>query len=122
VCGTRKGKRPTENGWALNSGGLGRNRTTDTRIFNAKPTIADAHLPTQRLEKQALSALSHAFNRTTAQLFALVSRRDLHKNLHKSDVWSIPELIQASACGACCCTDAWLDAPSRSALAPPLAC
>ena len=34
VCGTRKGKRPTENGWALNSGGLGRNRTADTRIFN----------------------------------------------------------------------------------------
>ena len=34
MCGTRKGKRPTENGWALNSGGLGRNRTIDTRIFN----------------------------------------------------------------------------------------
>ena len=34
VCGTRKGKRPTENGWALNSGGLGQNRTADTRIFN----------------------------------------------------------------------------------------
>src|SRR6218665_999385 len=34
LCGSRKRKRPTENGWALNSGGLGRNRTTDTRIFS----------------------------------------------------------------------------------------
>jgi hypothetical protein len=32
--GTRKQKRPTGSGWALNGGGLGRNRTTDTRIFN----------------------------------------------------------------------------------------
>ena len=29
-----KQKRPTENGWALNSGGSGRNRTADTGIFN----------------------------------------------------------------------------------------
>ena len=29
-----KKKRPTENSWALDIGGLGRNRTTDTRIFN----------------------------------------------------------------------------------------
>ena len=34
VCGKQKWKRPTEKGWALNSGGSGRNRTTDTRIFN----------------------------------------------------------------------------------------
>ncbi len=33
-CGIQKRKRPTENSWALNSGGLGRNRTIDTRIFN----------------------------------------------------------------------------------------
>jgi DNA-binding transcriptional MerR regulator len=32
--GTRKQERPTDSGWALNGGGLGRNRTTDTRIFN----------------------------------------------------------------------------------------
>ena len=32
--GTRKQKRPTDSGWALNDGGQGRNRTTDTRIFN----------------------------------------------------------------------------------------
>jgi hypothetical protein len=32
--GIQKRKRPTENSWALNSGGQGRNRTTDTRIFN----------------------------------------------------------------------------------------
>ena len=32
--GKQKRKRPTEKGWALNGGGLGRNRTTDTRIFS----------------------------------------------------------------------------------------
>ena len=32
--GTRKRKRPTGEGWALNGGGQGRNRTTDTRIFS----------------------------------------------------------------------------------------
>jgi hypothetical protein len=32
--GKQKRKRPTEKGWALNGGGLGRNRTIDTRIFN----------------------------------------------------------------------------------------
>ena len=32
--GLPKRKRPTENGQALVSGGLGRNRTTDTRIFS----------------------------------------------------------------------------------------
>ena len=32
--GFRKRKRPTENSWALCIGGLGRNRTADTRIFN----------------------------------------------------------------------------------------
>ena len=34
LAGAHKKKTPTENGWGLNSGGLGRNRTTDTRIFN----------------------------------------------------------------------------------------
>ena len=34
VCGTRIRKRPTENGWALNIGGQGQNRTADTRIFS----------------------------------------------------------------------------------------
>ncbi len=34
VCGKQKWKRPTENSWALNTGGQSRNRTTDTRIFN----------------------------------------------------------------------------------------
>ena len=32
--GKHNRKRPTEKGWALNGGGLGRNRTIDTRIFN----------------------------------------------------------------------------------------
>ncbi len=32
--GKHKRKRPTEKGWALNGGGLGRKRTTDTRIFS----------------------------------------------------------------------------------------
>ena len=32
--GASKSKRPTEERLALNTGGLGRNRTTDTRIFN----------------------------------------------------------------------------------------
>lgn len=34
VCGTRKWKRPTDKGWALNRGGQGQNRTADTRIFS----------------------------------------------------------------------------------------
>ena len=34
ACGLHKRKRPTENSWASMSGGLGRNRTTDTRIFS----------------------------------------------------------------------------------------
>ena len=33
-AGSTKEKTPTGNGWGFNSGGLGRNRTTDTRIFN----------------------------------------------------------------------------------------
>lgn len=33
-CGKQKWKRPTENSWALNFGGQGRNRTVDTRIFS----------------------------------------------------------------------------------------
>lgn len=34
ACGSRKRKRPTENGWAPMSGGQSRNRTKDTRIFS----------------------------------------------------------------------------------------
>ena len=48
VCGTHKRKRPTENGWALNSGGLGQNRTADTRIFS--PLLYQlSYLATMRL-------------------------------------------------------------------------
>src|SRR5690606_38501764 len=34
VAAPGKRKRPTGSSWALNIGGQGRNRTTDTRIFN----------------------------------------------------------------------------------------
>ena len=33
-CGKQKWKRPTEKGWASNTGGQGQNRTVDTRIFS----------------------------------------------------------------------------------------
>jgi hypothetical protein len=68
----------------LEFGGLGRNRTTDTRIFNAFPALRDARVLSQLQENQALSAQSAAIKRSREHASVLVSRRDHHNLQHKN--------------------------------------